>query len=1044
MIRRHLASAAAIAVLANAAPAHAVSLKLNDSFRIGSGGVLCTAQARPSDPALKSMFDRGYQIVCRDAATPVGKLFALRAAVPDAASLLPDGAAGGACEAPAPATITGLPGAMLRRCTRGGLAYLVFTADAGKTRYAAAGLSGYASALTLGLRSLVSDAPVTGDVEVAVTEAGDAAAFARVQAGSLDPAQALAEGYVRNNAGSFAESSEFFDLLITQNRQGSPGFTRTAEYYANQALQQSNLGNFPEANALFINAGRALDPADPVVSRLVRNFRAMHQLNQHLPEPALKELARTAASLGTELDLGRVQSGFIDVPLAQKLNSDDDRMVSLGGVDNRLTTPERAAILDAQALYLKGAALRMAGRDAEAATALASASTALRNIRDGRFGGVGRMQAEIAVQQSAIHERAGRGAEAITAMDSATALYRVEFPGSAALLAIEAQRAGLLARQGREDDAVTAYRAVIAAAPTTPGGGQSVRLLLDPYFALLSKRSGTAAANDFFDASQILVRPGVAQTQAVLARELSGGSDAAAGLFRQSLTLSRDIIRTEAEINRIVAQATPGPDDAVLLADLRAKRSAQAADQTAVLAQLSDNPKFRSVSNTTVTLKDLQSRLRPGEAYYKLVLVNQSAYALFAAPDMAQVLRVDASADDLGVMVRALRDTIVKFENGRAATYPFDALTARKLYVAMFAPVAAAMPAVRHLVFEPDGALLQLPINLLIEDDASLAAYEKRADADDGDAFDMRGVAWLGRTRAVSTSVSPRAFMEVRALAPSRGSRGYLGLGQNAPPPGDAATPVAFAQGSEQVRLAKTRGAAPVAATPIPSRDPCDWPLSEWRNPISPVELRIGADLVGKGSADVVTGANFSDTALEARKDLRDFRVIHFATHGLVTAPRPECPARPALLTSFGGGASDGLLSFKEVFDLSLDADTIILSACDTAGTATAAATREAGVATGGNYALDGLVRAFVGAGARAVIASHWPVPDNFDATKTLITGLFSRNGQTSVGEALRESQVRLMDALDTSHPYYWSGFAIIGDSAKPLSGSLAQTVASK
>jgi CHAT domain-containing protein len=252
-----------------------------------------------------------------------------------------------------------------------------------------------------------------------------------------------------------------------------------------------------------------------------------------------------------------------------------------------------------------------------------------------------------------------------------------------------------------------------------------------------------------------------------------------------------------------------------------------------------------------------------------------------------------------------------------------------------------------------------------------------------------------------------------------------------------------LAQGSTQVRTAKTRAMIPANnATPIPTRDACDWPLSEWRNPISAAELRIGADMVGKGNGDLVVGSLFTDVDLGKRTDLRDFRVIHFATHGLVTAPRPECPARPALLTSFGGAGSDGLLSFKEVFDLQLDADTIILSACDTAGTATAAATREAGVATGGNYALDGLVRAFVGAGARAVIASHWPVPDNFNATQTLITGLFSQNGQISVGEALRASQVRLMDNPDTSHPYYWSGFAIIGDSAKPLSGSLTQQVA--
>jgi CHAT domain-containing protein len=1023
------------------APASA-SLKASDSFRIGTGGVLCTAQSRPGDPALKSMFDRGYQIVCRDAATPVGSLYSLRSTASSAALLSgPEGAA--VCEAPVAAQIPGLPGAMVERCTRGPLAYLAYTAKSGRNSHAAIGLAGYSSALQLGLRSLVEDQIVSGNVEVAVTEAGDAAAFARVQAGSLDAVQALTEGYVRNNTGSFAESSEFFDLLVTQSRQGSPGFNRSAEYLANQALQQSNLGNFPEARTLFTAASRALDPTDPVVTRLMRNYLAMHQLNQRAPEAALTELARVPASLEGDLDRSRLNQGFIDIPLSQKLNSDDDALITVGGIDTRLTTAERAALLDAQSLYLKGAALRMAGRDAESLVALDAAATAGAQVRDGRINTTQRLLAAIAVQKAAINERANRPDDARAEMDRAVAIYRVEYPRSAALLAVEAQRAGLLARQGRDDEAMAAFRAVIAEAPSTPGAGQSVRLLLDPYFALLGKRGNASAANDFFDASQILVRPGVAQTQAVLARELSGGSDEASGLFRQSLTLSRDIVRTEAEIAAIQARATPGPDDAVLLADLRRKRAAQAADQTAVLAKLSDNPRYRSVSNDVVRLADLQKRLRSGEAYYKLVLVNQSAYAMLATPDAAQVLRVDASADQLGEMVRALRDTIVKFENGRPATYPFDTQTSRKLYTAMFAPVTEQLANVRHLVFEPDGALLQLPINLLIEADTGLAAYEKRAASDDGDAFDMRGLAWLGRNRAVSTSVSPRAFMDVRALAPSRGSRGYLGLGENALPPGDPVAPVVLAQGSTQVRTAKTRGLVPANnATAIPARDACDWPLSEWRNPISAAELRIGANMVGKGSGDLVVGSLFTDVDLGKRKDLRDFRVIHFATHGLVTAPRPECPARPALLTSFGGEGSDGLLSFKEVFDLQLDADTIILSACDTAGTATAAATREAGVATGGNYALDGLVRAFVGAGARAVIASHWPVPDNFNATQTLITGLFTDNGRISVGEALRASQVRLMDNADTSHPYYWSGFAIIGDSAKPLSGSLTPQVA--
>ena len=110
----------------------------------------------------------------------------------------------------------------------------------------------------------------------------------------------------------------------------------------------------------------------------------------------------------------------------------------------------------------------------------------------------------------------------------------------------------------------------------------------------------------------------------------------------------------------------------------------------------------------------------------------------------------------------------------------------------------------------------------------------------------------------------------------------------------------------------------------------------------------------------------------------------------------------------------------------------MILSACDTAGKASLEATREAGIGIGGGSALDGLVRAFIGAGGRAVIASHWPAPDEFNATERLITGLFE-SGAPSIGEAMRRTELALMDDVRTSHPFYWSGFAIIGDGARPL-----------
>ena len=334
-------------------------------------------------------------------------------------------------------------------------------------------------------------------------------------------------------------------------------------------------------------------------------------------------------------------------------------------------------------------------------------------------------------------------------------------------------------------------------------------------------------------------------------------------------------------------------------------------------------------------------------------------------------------------------------ENNQQLTYPFDLELAYRLYQALFGPVAGEIGAVTHLVFEPDGAMLRLPPNLLVMDRAAIDAYRARLADPNDDGFDFRGVKWLGRERDISTAVSVRAFRDVRQAPPSRARAEYLGFGENEPARGY------FLPG----------GAAARAATPAWMQAGCTWSLGAWNRPISARELVAAGDAAGMGragEAEIVTGAAFTDTAIIARgRTSTEYRILHFATHGLVTPPRPECPARPALLTSFGGGDSDGLLTFAEIFDLRLDADLIILSACDTASRASATATAEAGLGSGGEYALDGLVRAFVGAGGRIVVASHWPVPDDFNATERLISGLFPAPPGTGTAGALRLAQQR-------------------------------------
>src|SRR3546814_14195873 len=115
--------------------------------------------------------------------------------------------------------------------------------------------------------------------------------------------------------------------------------------------------------------------------------------------------------------------------------------------------------------------------------------------------------------------------------------------------------------------------------------------------------------------------------------------------------------------------------------------------------------------------------------------------------------------------------------------------------------------------------MLRLPINLLVTSDRGLAAYEARLIDPDADPFDMRQIAWLGRTARPSTSVSALAFRNAREAAPSRATPQYFGLGHNQP----------------------VGGVLPASATPGgAAADPggaCPVDIAPWHPPVSAADL---------------------------------------------------------------------------------------------------------------------------------------------------------------------------------------------------------------
>ena len=187
-------------------------------------------------------------------------------------------------------------------------------------------------------------------------------------------------------------------------------------------------------------------------------------------------------------------------------------------------------------------------------------------------------------------------------------------------------------------------------------------------------------------------------------------------------------------------------------------------------------------------------------------------------------------------------------------------------------------------------------------------------------------------------------------------------------------------------------------------------------------ELNAVAKDLGADVSDIHLGSEASETSVK-RASLADYRIVYFATHGLV-AGDVKGVAEPSLALSIPAHPSDlddGLLTASEVAQLKLNADWVVLSACNTI----------AGEKPGAE-ALSGLARAFFYAGARALLVSHWAVAS--DAATRLTTSTFDAlRSDSSLGRAEALRRAMLAYLADTSQPHnaypaFWGPFSIVGE----------------
>jgi CHAT domain-containing protein len=372
-------------------------------------------------------------------------------------------------------------------------------------------------------------------------------------------------------------------------------------------------------------------------------------------------------------------------------------------------------------------------------------------------------------------------------------------------------------------------------------------------------------------------------------------------------------------------------------------------------------------------LQALQDSLSADEAALITVITEHRLLLWVVGHDDYKISITSTSADQL----TRLADDIPKSAKSAAereaeAPLPeFDREAARRLYAAVISPVASSLSEKKHIIYVPDGPLQKIPLHIAL------------GGTDDE---------WLLRRYAITTMPSLSALLTGRDMRQqSRAPKSLLGIG--------ASDFSAYSRARNDSGSKRALDLRPLPET-----------ASELRQiaslfPASGVTLDLG---------DQATKEAFRSAPPSA------YRNIVFASHAVMAG---EGGLDEPAIVLFPGDKPilEGLLTASEVARLQLDADLVILSACNTAAP------------DGGPYAegLSGLVRSFMLAGARSMLVSHWAVPTKSAAK---ITTGFMKAIQTDPtarkAEALRSALLSLLDSGDAEleHPAYWAPFIIVGE----------------
>lgn len=559
------------------------------------------------------------------------------------------------------------------------------------------------------------------------------------------------------------------------------------------------------------------------------------------------------------------------------------------------------------------------------------------------------------------------------------------------------------------------------------------QFIVEAYLQVLARnrRAIPNVESESFALGEAIRRRSVEKALAASSARAIARDPALADLVRKEQDLQKEIGAQLGALNNMLGTPASERDDKAVTAlragieKLRSARNTARADIEKKFPGYAD-----LVSPKPATIEDMRAVLRPGEAMISLYFGSRGSL-MWAIPKEGPVAFASTrmTARDLDKKVKTLREALEPQAATIAEIPPFNVALASEIYDQVLKPIEGGWKSAKNLIVVTNGALGLLPLGLLPTSNVTV-----KADAEPYFAG-YRDVPWLARTHAVTTVPSAAALRTLRKLPASRRNREKL---------------IAFGDplfNAEQAAEASRGAAVPVEVTQTALRG-------------MPLKRRAAPQLDDKDTANIGALPRLPDTAdelhsialaLEAdpskvvnlglkaneqtvkNTDLSKFKILVFATHGLVPGELSGL-TQPALALSapdVAGVEGDGLLTMEEILALRLDADWVVLSACNTGTSASTGA---------GAEAASGLGRAFFYAGTRALLVTNWSV--HSASARELVTDVFRRQAKDDKitrGEALRQSMTAMIDGpgfkddkgrtlFAYAHPLFWAPYTIIGD----------------